>query len=116
MLCGDQTADKSVRQKSRPSGRRARNMEVRRLARAQRLYDDGAFAAAETLYAQILADNPAHLAALRGRAAAVMSRSQTATAETGGKVAKDLTAIADQCYARGLYAVALGCYQRILSG
>ncbi len=95
-------------------GRRARAIEAQRLGRAQRLYDAGAFAAADTLYAQILARNPAHLVALRGRAAAATSRSESALTDNSGTLADDLSAIADQCYARGLYAAAQGCYRRVL--
>ena len=95
-------------------GRRARAVEARRLGRAQRLYADGAFAAADTLYARILARNPAHLVALRGRAAAAAARTDMAPTDSGGTLADDLNAIADECYARGLYAVAQNCYQRVL--
>ena len=113
MQSGDRTGE-APGQKSRPVGRRARVAEAQRLGRAQRLYDDGAFAAADTLYAQILARNPAHLVALRGRAAAATSRAETAATGSRGKLADDLNAIADDCNARGLYAVARGCYQRVL--
>ena len=115
MQSGDRTGEALPRRKDRPSGRRARVAEARRLGRAQRLYDQGAFAAADTLYAQILARNPANLVALRGRATAATARSQTApTDSSSSKLADDLNGIADECYTRGLYAVALGCYQRVL--
>ena len=98
----------------RPRGRRARAAEAQRLGRAQRLYDEGAFAAADSLFAQILARNPVHQAALLGRAAAVTSRAASGLTGNSGKLADNLSAIADQCYARGFYAVAQGCYQRVL--
>ena len=37
-----------------------------------------------------------------------------APTDSGGTLADDLNAIADECYARGLYAVAQNCYQRVL--
>jgi len=110
MQNGDSTGEAPQREK----GRRARAAEARRLGLARRLFDDRAYAAADTLYARILARNPAHLAALRGRAEAAVARSETAPAGRRGKLADDLNAIADQCYERGLYGVALGCYQRVL--
>ena len=102
------------RQKSRPISRRARAAEARHLGRAQRLYDDGAFAAADTLYARILSRNPANLAALRGRAVAMIARPGTLLTDSKRKLADDLCAIADQCYTRGLYPVARRCYRRVL--
>jgi predicted TPR repeat methyltransferase len=114
MQSGDRTEEAPRRQKGRPVGRRARAAEAQRLGRAQRLYDDGAFAAADTLFAQVLARNPAHPGALRGRAAAAASCAETASADHSGKVANDLNEIADQCYAGGLYEAALDCYRRAL--
>ena len=110
----DRTGAAPLRQKGRALGRRARSAEAQRLSRAQRLYDEGTFAAADTLYGQILIRNPAHLAALRGRAAALTSLSEMARTDRNGKLVDDLNAVADQCYARGLYAAAQDCYQRVL--
>jgi predicted TPR repeat methyltransferase len=98
----------------RPRSRRARVTEARRLGRAQRLFDDRAYAAADALFAQILAGNPTSLAALRGRAASIAARSRAIRTDKNEKLADALCDIADQCYARGLYAPALDCYQRVL--
>lgn len=94
--------------------RRARAAEAQRLGRAQRLCDDGAFAAADALYARILDRNPTHLAALRGRAAAATSLARTAPVVDNDKLSDDLGDIADRCCLRGLYETALGCYERLL--
>ena len=104
MQSGDNTEEAPPRRKHRATGRRARVVEARRLGQARHLHDQGAFAAADTLYARILTRNPANLAALRGRAEAAVARSQTAPTDTGNDgLADDLSAIADECYARGLY-------------
>lgn len=95
-------------------GRRARKAGAQRLARAKRLFEDGAFAAADALYEQILARNPGDLTALGGRAEAVLARSRTISISGGEGVADDICEIADQCYARGLYQAARRCYQRVL--
>jgi len=103
-----------ARQPGDRNGRRARAAETRRLGRARRLHRDGAFAAADALYAQILARNPAHTAALEGRAAAAVARARAVAGDGDGKLADDLCAIADECFVRGLYADAQGCYQQLL--
>jgi predicted TPR repeat methyltransferase len=109
------TGKAPARRKHRPTGRRARVAEARRLGHAQRLFDEGAFAAADTLYARILARNPANLTALHGRADATLARLQTTQADSRNvKPADDLIDIADDCYTHGLHAAARSCYQRVL--
>ncbi|MBT5051447.1 MAG: tetratricopeptide repeat protein [Rhodospirillaceae bacterium] len=92
-------------------------MEAQRFARAERLREEGAFAAADTLYRQILDRNPVHLAALRGRARTAaalgaVAEARSVTGHADDREATDLCAVADQCYGRSLYEQALECYEK----
>ena len=92
-------------------------MEAQRFARAERLREDGAFAAADTLYRQILDHNPVHLPALRGRAQTAAALGEVVEArsvadDANYQEATNLCNIADQCYGRSLYEQAFKCYEK----
>lgn len=110
MQNGSQTAENP----RRPRSRRTRVTEARRLGQAQRLFSDGAYAAADALYVQVLTGNPANLPALRGRAASIAACSRSIRTKNNDKLVDLLNDVADQCYVRGLYAPALDCYRRVL--
>lgn len=116
MQAEDQTGSKAPRR----LGRRARTTEAQRFARAERLREDGAFAAADTLYRQILDRNPVHLAALRGRAQTATAlgevvEARSVTDDANQQEATNLCNIADQCYGRSLYEQALTCYRKAVT-
>ena len=116
MQAGDQKSNQTT---NRPS-RRTRTLEAQRFARAERLREDGAFAAADTLYRQILDRNPVHLAALRGRAqtAAALGdvvEARSVSDDANDQEATNLCNIADQCYGRSLYEQALNCYEKAVA-
>jgi predicted TPR repeat methyltransferase len=113
MQAGDQKTSQSPRRLSR----RARAIEAQKFTRAERLRNEGAFAAADTLYRQILNRNPVHLAALRGRAMTAealgdISDSRSLTQDANDQETTNLCTIADQCYERSLYEQALKCYRK----
>lgn len=116
MRVGNQNSDSAPRRR----GRRARTTEAQRFNRAERLRDEGAFAAADTLYRQILDRNPSHLAALRGRALTAEAlgnivEARSVAVDADRREATNLCNIADQCYARALYEQALNCYQKAVN-
>lgn len=116
MRAGDSHSSETPRR----LGRRARSAEARSFARAERLREDGAFAAADTLYRQILDRNPVHLAALRGRAQTSEALGDVVASRAIADDARDQEAtnlcnIADQCYARSLYEQALTCYRKAVA-
>ncbi len=87
----------------RHSGRSGRAAEARTIARAKQLIEEGAFAAADAAYRQVLDRNPAHPVALGGRASTLAAYSRDA---------EELCAFGYECSLQGLYDSALQCYVR----
>jgi len=104
---------------SHPKGKRARAALARRMDKAARLCAEGAFAGAETLYRQILADFPENTAAMRGRADALegMGHKGRARAQRAKIIAQEVDAlceVAGQALVDGHLSKSLRLYSKVL--
>ena len=102
-----------------PRGSRARAAFKQRMDKAARLCAEGAHAAGETLYRQILEDYPDNLAAMRGRADALegMGHKGRARAQRAKAVAQEVDEICDvagQALVDGHLSKSLKLYHKIL--